>query len=441
MRAAAASVARAVWLRKHVSRRDVARSVWSRKQTSWCEVARASSNPQQASTSHPAGVLPIPIARKHPADGPSYVVDDAGAVIRFLAFHGCGSRFTILYKRGEDSAEFDAAELELDSSLDEGAPRQSWRLRTASGFAANLRAFDPLDGDAVKRLALYDDDLSSKRLYSAADSRWSARTAAPMARTHARRVRRRRRSSRADALVCVDGGYWIDVVRLGAFPTPVLFPHGAWRLEHLGPGAPDFHALADLARGVDAASALEAAVAGGEESPGRLTADGSGLGRGAARVSLGDVFGESRAINALDAARDRTYDVTFYDDAPSRASPLGLTLAPLDWVRSSGAIAWEVEEGSAAEIAGVGEGHAVVSVDGRDVSGMSFEDIDAMFDRPPGDLRPINVTFNSKQPGMERLYAVEMRAEDVARGSRKRARRRPAKTFANPGTSSTIWRR
>ena len=118
MRAAAASVARAVWLRKHVSRRDVARSVWSRKQTSWCEVARASSNPQQASTSHPAGVLPIPIARKHPADGPSYVVDDAGAVIRFLAFHGCGSRFTILYKRGEDSAEFDAAELELEYNPD-----------------------------------------------------------------------------------------------------------------------------------------------------------------------------------------------------------------------------------------------------------------------------------------------------------------------------------
>lgn len=448
MRAAAASVARAVRLRKQVSRRDVAGSVWSRKQTSWREVARASSNAQQASTSHPAGVVPIPIARKHPADGPSYVVDDAGAVIRFLAFHGCGSRFTILYKRGEDSAEFDAAELELDCSLDEGAPRQSWRLRTASGFAANLRAFDPLDGDAVKRLALYDDDLSSKRLYSAADSRWSARTAVP--RWPAPTLDALDAGGGllgADALVCVDGGYWIDVVRLGAFPTPVLFPHGAWRLEHLGPGAPDFHALADLARGVDAASALEAAVAGGEESdaPGRLTADGSGLGRGAARVSLGDVFGESRAINALDAARDRTYDVTFYDDEPSRASPLGLTLAPLDWVRSSGAIAWEVDEGSAAEIAGVGEGHAVVSVDGRDVSGMSFEDIDAMFDRPPGDLRPINVTFNSKQPGMERLYAVEMRAEDVARGLAKTRASSSGEDFREPGDvlddmAAVTWR-
>jgi hypothetical protein len=76
---------------------------------------------------------------------------------------------------------------------------------------------------------------------------------------------------------------------------------------------------------------------------------------------------------------------------------------------------------------------------------MLFEDIDAMFDRPPGDLRPINVTFNSKQPGMERLYAVEMRAEDVARGLAKTRASSSGEDFREPGDvlddmAAVTWR-
>ena len=52
-------------------------------------------------------------------------------------------------------------------------------------------------------------------------------------------------------------------------------------------------------------------------------------------------------------------------------------------------------------------------VDGANVRDESFEDIDALFDGP----RPITVTFNSRVPDAERLYAVEMSAEDVMAGS------------------------
>ena len=70
-------------------------------------------------------------------------------------------------------------------------------------------------------------------------------------------------------------------------------------------------------------------------------------------------------------------------------------------------------------------------------SDASFEDIDAAFDAP----RPITVTFQSKAPDVERLYAVEMRAEDVAAGLKKAG---GDAEFHEPGAAfaaaSTTWR-
>ena len=48
--------------------------------------------------------------------------------------------------------------------------------------------------------------------------------------------------------------------------------HGAWRLKGLGPGAPDFHAVAAAAHGVGAVAALRALAAsraGPQVGPGR----------------------------------------------------------------------------------------------------------------------------------------------------------------------------
>ena len=73
----------------------------------------------------------------------------------------------------------------------------------------------------------------------------------------------------------------------------------------------------------------------------------------------------------------------------------------------------------------------------------SFEDIDAAFDAP----RPIEVTFQSKAPNVERLYAVEMRAEHVAGGLQTKktesSAAESAAEFREPGAAfaaATVWR-
>ena len=369
-----------------------------------------------------------PLPRLEPRDGPSYAVDVGGGAVahlRFLAFHGCGSRFSVLWKAdaSDEGGGFDAGELERLSA--------TWRVRTAAGSSAALDALEGFDGDDVKRLALRDDDLGARRLYDASDPSWSAARAAPTwpARLLAA-LDAGGGSVGDDALVCVDGRYFLELVRLSAFPTPVLFPHGAWRLEGLGPGAPDFHALAAACDGVSAVEALEAARrGGGDESRGRLTADVPGRGR----AQIGGAGGRAGVGAALDATTDRRVEVTFGH------GPLGLGFAPMNWETGTGAQAWEVDEDSAASDAGVAPGMAFERVDGADVRDESFQDIDALFDGP----RPITVTFNSRVPGAERLYAVEMSAEDVVAGlaASSDAETRyvePAKIFDD--VAAVVWR-
>ena len=342
-----------------------------------------------------------PLPRLEPRDGPSYAVDVGGGAVahlRFLAFHGCGSRFSVLWKAdaSDEGGGFDAGELERLSA--------TWRVRTAAGSSAALDALEGFDGDDVKRLALRDDDLGARRLYDASDPSWSAARAAPTwpARLLAA-LDAGGGSAGDDALVCVDGGYFLELVRLSAFPTPVLFPHGAWRLDGLGPGAPDFHALAAACDGVGAVQALEAArLGGGDDARGRLTADVPGRGR----ADIGGAGGRAGVGAALDATRDRRVEVTFGH------GPLGLGFAPMNWETGTGAQVWEVDEDSAASVAGVAPGMAFERVDGADVRDETFQHIDALFDGP----RPITVTFNARVPGAERLYAVEMSAEDVMAG-------------------------
>jgi hypothetical protein len=103
--------------------------------------------------------------------------------------------------------------------------------------------------------------------------RWSARRAAPSwPREILDALELNGGIAGADALVCVDGGYFLELMRVSAFPTPVLFPHGAWRLRGAGPGVGprdenSFRAFAEAFRDdksepLDAVAALHAAARG-----------------------------------------------------------------------------------------------------------------------------------------------------------------------------------
>ena len=388
MRASAVSLSRLVWRRP---------GAWHRR-ASWTPLRCT------ASSDRPS-VRPLP--RLEPRDGPSYAVDVGGGAVahlRFLAFHGCGSRFSVLWKAdaSDEGGGFDAGELERLSA--------TWRVRTAAGSSAALEALE-FDGDDVKRLALRDDDLGARRLYDASDPSWSAARAAPT--WPARLLAALDAGGGAagdDAMVCVDGSYFLELVRLSAFPTPVLFPHGAWRLEGLGPG-----------RRISTRSRRRAT----EWTPSRRSRRRAGAGATARAVvspptfpaevgaHIGGAGGRAGVGAALDATTDRRVEVTFGH------GPLGLGFAPMHWETGTGAQAWEVDEDSAASDAGVAPGMAFERVDGADVRDESFEDIDALFDGP----RPITVTFNSRVPDAERLYAVEMSAEDVMAGLATSSRR------------------
>ena len=199
MRASAVSLSRLVWRRP---------GAWHRR-ASWTPLRCT------ASSDRPS-VRPLP--RLEPRDGPSYAVDVGGGAVahlRFLAFHGCGSRFSVLWKAdaSDEGGGFDAGELERLSA--------TWRVRTAAGSSAALEALEGFDGDDVKRLALRDDDLGARRLYDASDPSWSAARAAPT--WPARLLAALDAGGGAagdDALVCVDGSYFLELVRLSAPPTP-----------------------------------------------------------------------------------------------------------------------------------------------------------------------------------------------------------------------------
>ena len=461
--------------------------------------ARFSSSTSDASAREddappPQGVTRLP--RERASHGPTYAFGAAGTPeakgalrLRFLAFHGCGARFTVLLRDRPEPSEaggFVAGELERVGGAGGGGDSGtalSWRFRSAArekndggvreaGVA--VPALDAFDGAALVRLALFDEDLGSRRMYAREDARrWSARRAAPL---WPRRVLDALDASGgvsgADALVCVDGGYFLELARLSAFPTPVLFPHGAWRLRGAGPGVgPEgsFRAFAEAFRGVDAVAALRAAARGalrdagvGDDAsettrasnsdfsskirnavlaatPGRVTGEIPSRGRS----NLGDAGGAAGLDAALDAVSDRVATVRFPD------GPLGLGFAPYDWDEGTGAQVWEVDDGSVAARNGVVAGmtfrsmRLAESAETTSCSETSFEDIDAAFDAP----RPIEVTFQSKAPNVERLYAVEMRAEHVAGGLQTKktelSAAESAAEFREPGAAfaaATVWR-
>ena len=437
------------------------------------------------------------LPRERASHGPTYAFGAAGTPeakgalrLRFLAFHGCGARFTVLLRDRPEPSEaggFVAGELERVGGAGGGGDSGtalSWRFRSAAREKKNdggvreagvaVPALDAFDGAALVRLALFDEDLGSRRMYAREDARrWSARRAAP---SWPRRVLDALDASGgvsgADALVCVDGGYFLELARLSAFPTPVLFPHGAWRLRGAGPGVgPEgsFRAFAEAFRGVDAVAALRAAARGalrdagvGDDAsettrasnsdfsskirnavlaatPGRVTGEIPSRGRS----NLGDAGGAAGLDAALDAVSDRVATVRFPD------GPLGLGFAPYDWDEGTGAQVWEVDDGSVAARNGVVAGmtfrsmRLAESAETTSCSETSFEDIDAAFDAP----RPIEVTFQSKAPNVERLYAVEMRAEHVAGGLQTKktesSAAESAAEFREPGAAfaaATVWR-
>ena len=424
--------------------------------------------PREAASHGPTYAIPLTGADD---DGKGRRPEGAVAHLRFLAYHGCGRRFTVLYKEAvpartheddeaddDDGGGFDAGELEAVDVPDHPAGRAggwghggSWRVRLARGGdddglelsgggaakkqqpalpprVVSLDALDGVRGEQLMRLARFDDDLGDDRLYRRSppdppDSAsgpagdpstaptWSAARAAP--RWPAEVLATLDATGGAygdDALVCVDGGYFVELIELSAFPTPVLFPHGAWRLRGLGPGLPNFHAAAEAARGAGAVEALRALASeeegggtridGGPGAPGRLTGELPGRGR----VQLGGSGGDAGVTQALQAVTHREVKVTFGSE-----ETLGIGFAPLDWAAQTGAQVWEVDEGSAADRAGVRAGMVFTSVGGADVTEAAFADIDAAFDGP----RPLDVTFDAFVPGAERLYAVEMVAGDA----------------------------
>ena len=437
------------------------------------------------------------LPRERASHGPTYAFGAAGTPeaqgalrLRIQAVHGCGARFTLLLRDRPEPSEaggFVAGELERVGGAGGGGDSGtalSWRFRSAARERKNdggvreagvaVPALDAFDGAALVRLALFDEDLGSRRMYAREDARrWSARRAAP---SWPRRVLDALDASGgvsgADALVCVDGGYFLELARLSAFPTPVLFPHGAWRLRGAGPGVgPEgsFRAFAEAFRGVDAVAALRAAARGalrdagvGDDAsettrasnsdfsskirnavlaatPGRVTGEIPSRGRS----NLGDAGGAAGLDAALDAVSDRVATVRFPD------GPLGLGFAPYDWDEGTGAQVWEVDDGSVAARNGVVAGmtfrsmRLAESAETTSCSETSFEDIDAAFDAP----RPIEVTFQSKAPNVERLYAVEMRAEHVAGGLQTKktesSAAESAAEFREPGAAfaaATVWR-
>ena len=259
--------------------------------------------------------------------------------------------------------------------------------------------------------------------------------------------------------MCVDGGYFLELrATLRVSRRRCCSRTARGRLRGAGPGVgPEgsFRAFAEAFRGVDAVAALRAAARGalrdagvGDDAsettrasnsdfsskirnavlaatPGRVTGEIPSRGRS----NLGDAGGAAGLDAALDAVSDRVATVRFPD------GPLGLGFAPYDWDEGTGAQVWEVDDGSIAARNGVVAGmtfrsmRLAESAETTSCSETSFEDIDAAFDAP----RPIEVTFQSKAPNVERLYAVEMRAEHVAGGLQTK---RPSQARPSPPRSS-----
>ena len=398
--------------------------------------------------------------RERPADGPTYSFDlDSARVaqLRFLAFHGCGTRYTVLYRecdkadeqpkggvgrRGRnraakevsDDVGFDAGELESTGEGD----GPGWRVRLANSQEITLNALKEMTPRDMALAALFDDDFGDARLYRRGEERWTASTAAPKwpEELLASLDERGAGVHGANAVTCVDGSYFLELMELSAFPTPVIFPHGAWRLPGVGPTVQgNFRNLASAANGVDAIDALSALVnnGAGPEANGRLTGELPGRGR----IQLGVDGGRAGVGSAYAAVTENKVTVTFAEGS------LGLGFAPLDWERQFGAQVWDVDDDSAAAEAGVVPGMVFTHIRGKSVEGWTFSEIDGEFDGP----RPLEVKFNTKVPGAERLYAVEMIAEEVTEALlRRKDPEMETFDFEEPGavfeesTAAVIWR-
>ena len=186
---------------------------------------------------------------------------------------------------------------------------------------------------------------------------------------------------------------------------------------------------------MDAIDALSALVnnGAGPDANGRLTGELPGRGR----IQLGVDGGRAGVGSAHAAVTENEVTVTFAEGS------LGLGFAPLDWERQFGAQVWDVDDDSAAAEAGVVPGMVFTHVRGESVEGWTFSEIDGEFDGP----RPLEVKFNTKVPGAERLYAVEMIAEEVTEALlRRKDPEMETFDFEEPGavfeesTAAVIWR-
>ena len=348
-----------------------------------------------------------------------------------------------------EAGGFDAGELERVGGAGGGGDSAalSWRFRSARAkektTAASARraspsaAADAFDGAALVRLALFDEELGSRRMPRArADARrWSR---APRRASRPRRVldaldasgghgwrgrpgvRRRRATSnsrgspRSRRRCCSRTSAWRPAEPPGpasgrrAVSAPSPRRSAAWtqstRARAAARGALRDAGVGDDASETRAPPTLTLAAEMPAATPGRVTGEiprplQPRLGTGAAGLDA-----------ALDAVSDRVATVRFPD------GPLA-GFAPYDWDEGTGAQVWEVDDGCCARETASSPDD--VSVDGARVGrdDVVLRDVVRGYRRRAFDApRPIEVTFQSKAPNVERLYAVEMRAEHAAGG-------------------------
>ena len=271
MRAVTASLARVAKPRAGVAPRGRSASCPSRRgwRTSCSAFFFVNSDAPGARRRRAASPGCDSIPRERASHGPTYAFGAAGTPeakgalrLRFLAFHGCGARFTaaprpprvarggrLRRRRAERvGGAAGAATWTAPQGVFE-APRAKTTAASARGVAVprrRVRRRGARETRAVRR------GLGSRRCTRAKTRRWSARRAAFVAATRPRRPRRERRGIGADALVCVDGGYSWNSRDARA---PGVVPARPWRLRGAGPGVGQFPRFAEAFRGVDAVAA------------------------------------------------------------------------------------------------------------------------------------------------------------------------------------------
>jgi len=170
MRSAASSLMR--WHRPSVARLGPPRchgnAVGSSRLVSSSSLSASSAPPL------PPSVRRLP--REDVSDGPTYVIDIGAARVahlRFLAFHGCGTRFTVLYK------EMDAVDKDAGATSSGGlgtAAAVAAGDGTEGGFDAGELESSPAKKGKSKAKGKGD---TGKKGVGGSSQRWSVRLVGP----------------------------------------------------------------------------------------------------------------------------------------------------------------------------------------------------------------------------------------------------------------------